>query len=176
MEWPLYVCQQLLSGPFSTICTNQWKWTPHPTHPRTPRLFFLLNPIHFHLRPPSHPLTPSCTLKLREQSPLLLLLTPALWQVNVVSEENVPRWQHSLQGDYYPWFIILIYCGGLRISRLQLISSSHSLSALCSSFYHSPSPAFFLFFFLSSLCPALAKSQQPNALPWKSNGSDLTSD
>lgn len=74
-----------------------------------------------------------------------------LWQVNVVSEENVPWWQHSLQGDYYPWFIILIHCGGLRISCLQLISSSHSLSALCSSFYLSPPLLPF-----SSLCPASA--------------------
>lgn len=140
-EWPLYFCQQLLPGPFSTICTNQWKWI-HP-----PKATLPIKPCAVPT-PPTR--SPQLHLQVREQSPLLLLRTQMLWQVNVVSKEYVPRWQHSLQGDYYPWFIILIYCGGLRISCLQLISSSRSLSALCSSFYLSPSPAFF------SLCPASA--------------------
>lgn len=134
-EWPPYFCQQLLPGPFSTICTNQWKWThsPKAALPKKP-----------HTHPPPPTLSPRLHLEAWEQSPLLLLWTQMLWQVNVVSEENVPWWQHSLQGDYYPWFIILIYCGGLRISCLQLISSSHSLTALCSSFLSFPLSCLFL--------------------------------
>lgn len=120
-EWPLYFCQQLLPGPFSTICTNQWKWI-HP-----PKATLPIKPCAVPT-PPTR--SPQLHLQVWEQSPLLLLRTQMLWQVNVVSKEYVPRWQHSLQGDYYPWFIILIYCGGLRILACSL-SAAAILSLPC---------------------------------------------
>lgn len=147
------LCQQLLPGPFSAICTNQWKWIWFP---------------------------PGCGSRAANLSPQLPL-RPGSWahycrheggrrrrQVNVVSEENVWWWQHSLQGDYYPWFIILIYCRR-RCFLACSLSAAATLPLFTPSHLHLlhllSSQTLFLPLFFTSFLSSLScfsKSQRPN--------------
>lgn len=143
-EWTTsLLCQQLLSGPFSAICTNQWKWIWFP--PGSGSGAANLSP-QLPLRPGSR--AHYCRHEGGRRRR----------QVNVVTEENVRRWQHSLQGDYYPWFIILIYCR-CRCFLARSLSAAATLPLFTPSHLHFLPPPIFpnsLLAFIFHLLPFLS--------------------
>ncbi len=141
-EWPLYICQQLLPGPFSTICTKQWKWTPSPK---------AALPIKAHILPPPPTLSPSAAPWSLGTKPIIAPLNAdavtgkcCLWRKCPTMTTFTAGWLLSLihHSHILRWFAYFLPAAYQQ--------QPFSLRLLCSSFYLFLSPAFF------SLCPALA--------------------
>lgn len=147
-EWPLYFCQQLLPGPFSTICTNQWNWihslkaaapiTPHSeARHLTPAAAWSqgTKPIIAPLN--ADAVTGKCCLW--RKCPMMTTFT-AGWLLSLIHHSHILRWfAYSLPAAYR-----------------QQQPFSLCLVLLFSIFPHSPSP---------SLCPASANPSSQMLYP-----------